>query len=67
MFDIEEEDSMKQEETLETNVTTRSQSLLKEDKSILPKIKKLQENIKKIQKNTATINCLKITEEHCNY
>ena len=29
MFDIEEENSLKQEETLETNVTTRSQSLLK--------------------------------------
>ena len=34
MFDTEEEDSLKQEETSETNVTTRSQSLLKEDKSI---------------------------------
>ena len=49
MFDTEGEDSLKQEETPETNVTTRSQSLLKEDNSILPKIKKLQENMKKIQ------------------
>ena len=49
MFDIEEENSLKQEETSETNVTTRGHSLLKEDKSILPKIKKLQENMKKIQ------------------
>ena len=48
MFDIEEEDSLKWEETSETNVTTRSQTLLKEDKSILPKIKKVQENMKKI-------------------
>ena len=29
MFDIEEEDFLKQEEILETNITTRSQSLLK--------------------------------------
>ena len=47
MFDIEEEDSLKQEETSKTNVTTRSQGLLKEDNSILPKIKKFQENMKK--------------------
>ena len=46
MFDTKEKDSLKQEETSETNVTTRSQSLLKEDKSILPKIKKLEENTK---------------------
>ena len=55
MFDTEEEDFLKQEEIPETNVTTRIQSLLKEDKSILPKIKKLQENIKKIHKNTETV------------
>ena len=30
LFDIEEEGSLKQEETSETNVTTRSQRLLKE-------------------------------------
>ena len=54
MVDTLEEGSLKQEETLETNVTTRSQGLVKEDKSILPKIKRLQENVKKIQKtNTA--------------
>ena len=53
-FDTEEEGSLKQEETSETNVTTRSQRLLKEDNSILPKIKKLQENMKKIQKKTTT-------------
>ena len=60
MFDIEEE-SLKQEETSETNVTTRSQSLLKEDKSILLKIKKLQENMKKIQKNTTTVKIPEFT------
>ena len=38
------------------NVTTRSQSSLKEDNMILPKIKKLQENMKKIENNTQTIN-----------
>ena len=42
MFDTEEEDFLIQGETPETNVTTRSQSLLKEDKSILPKSKKIQ-------------------------
>ena len=61
MFDTKEEGSLKQEETSETNVTTRSQGLLKEDKSILPKIKKLQENMKKIQKNTTTVKILEFT------
>ena len=55
MFDTLEEGSLKWEEISETNVTTRSQNLLKEDKSILPKIKKLQENMKKIQNNTTTV------------
>ena len=41
MFDTLEEGSLKQEETSETNVTTRSQGLLKEENSILPKIKRL--------------------------
>ena len=61
MFDTEGEGSLKQEETSKTNVTTRSQILLKEDNSILPKIKKLQENMKKIQKNTATVKVPKFT------
>ena len=61
MFDTEEEDSLKQEETSETIVTTRSHSLLREDKSILPKIKKLQENMKKIQKNTTTVKIPEFT------
>ena len=38
LFDTEEEGSLKQEETSETNVTTRSQGLLNKDNSILPKI-----------------------------
>ena len=45
-FDTEEE------ETTETNVTTRSQVLLSKDRSVIPKIKRLQENVKKIQKST---------------
>ena len=52
MFDTLEEGSLKREEISKTNVTTRSQGLVKEDKSILPKIKRLQENMKKVQKNT---------------
>ena len=56
MFNIEDEDLTEEEEIPETNVTTRSQSLLKEDNMILPKIKKLQENMKKIKNNTQTIN-----------
>ena len=55
MFDTKEEYFLIQGETPETNVTTRSQNLLKEDISILPKIKKLQENMKKIKNNTSTI------------
>ena len=41
MFDIEDEDITEEEEIPKTNVTTRSQSSLKEDSMILPKIKKL--------------------------
>ena len=51
LFDTKEEGSLKQEEIVETNVTTRSQGLLNKDNSILPKIKKFQDNMKKIQKN----------------
>ena len=42
MFNIEDEDLIEEEEIPETNVTTRSQSSLKEDNMILTKIKKLQ-------------------------
>ena len=48
MFDTEEEGYLKQEEISETNMTTRSQGMIKEDKSILLKIKRLQKNVKKI-------------------
>ena len=46
MFNIEDEDITEEEEILEMNVTTRSQSSLKEDNMILPKIKN----------NTQTVN-----------
>ena len=55
MFNIEDEDLTEEEEIPETNVTTRSQSSLKEDNMILPKIKKLQENMRKIKNNTQTV------------
>ena len=55
MFDTEQEiPLLKQEETTETNVAMRSQSLIKKD-SLLPKIKRLQKSVKKLQKNT-TVN-----------
>ena len=38
----------KEEETTETNVTTRIQGWLSKDRSVIPKIKRLQENVKKI-------------------
>ena len=63
MFDTLEEGSLKQEETSETNVITRSQSLVKEDKSILSKIKKLQENIKKKNNTTDKIPKFTITSQ----
>ena len=56
MFNLEDEDLIEVEEILETNVTTRSQSSLKEDNMILPKIKKLQENMKKIKNNSQTVS-----------
>ena len=59
MFDALEKGSLKREEISDTNVTTRSQGLVKEDKSILPKIKKLQDNIKK--KNNTTEKILEFT------
>ena len=61
LFDTEEEGSLKQEETSETNVTTRSQGLLKEDNSIIPKIKKLQKKLKKIPKNTTNVKIPEFT------
>ena len=51
LFDTQDESNLKHGNISETNVTMRSQGLIKEDRSILPKIKRLQENVKKIQKN----------------
>ena len=56
MFNVEDEGLTEEEEIPETNVTTRSQNLLKEDNLILPKIKKPQENMKKMKNNTPTVN-----------
>ena len=51
LFDTEDEGTLKHEQILETNVTTRSQGLLSKEISVIPKIKRVQENVKKIQKN----------------
>ena len=52
MFDTEKQGYVKQEEISETNVTTRSHGLIKEDRSVLLKIKRLQKNVEKIHKST---------------
>ena len=52
LFDAKEEKDLRHEDILETNVTTRSQGLIKENSLMLPKIKRLQENMKKVQNNT---------------
>ena len=54
LFDDEEEKDLRHEGILETNVTTRSQGLIKENSLMLPKIKKLQKNVKKFQKSSST-------------
>ena len=54
LFDAEEEKDLRHEGILETNVTTRSQVLLKENSLMLPKIKRLQKNVKKFQNNSST-------------
>ena len=53
LFDTKEEKDLRHEDSLETNVTTRSQGLIMENSLMLPKIKKLQKNVKKFQKNTS--------------
>ena len=53
LFDAKEEKDLRYEDILETNVTTRSQGLIKENSLMLPKIKKLQKNVKKFQKNSS--------------
>ena len=50
LFDVKEEKDLRHEDILETNVTTRSQGLIKENSLMLPKIKRLQKNVKKFQK-----------------
>ena len=54
LFDGEEEKDLRHEGILETNVTTRSQGLIKENNLMLPKIKSLQKNVKKFQNNSST-------------
>ena len=49
MFDTEEEVYLKQEEISETNVTTRIEGLIKEDRLVLPKN---QETSKKCKENS---------------
>ena len=48
LFNTEDEGTLKHEEISQTNVTTRRQGLIKEDRLVLPKIKRLQKNVKKI-------------------
>ena len=57
----EEEKDLRYEDILETNVTTRSQALIKENSLMLPKIKKLQKNVKKFQKSTSANKILEFT------
>ena len=53
LFDADEENDMRHEGILETNVTTRSQGLIKENSLMLPNIKRLQKNVKKFQNNSS--------------
>ena len=61
LFDTEEEKDLRHKDISETNVTMRSQGLIKEDRLILPKIKRLQKNVKKFQKNTSANKILEFT------
>ena len=49
LFDAEEEKNRGYKDVMETNVSTRSQGLAKENSLMLPKIKRLQRNVKKFQ------------------
>ena len=53
LFDAEEEKNWGYEDVMETNVTTRSQGLAKENSLMLPKIKRLQKNVMKFRNNSA--------------
>ena len=55
LFDTEEEKDLRYENILETNITTRSQGLIKESSLMLLKIKILQKNVKKFQKTPQLI------------
>ena len=61
LFDVEEENDLRHEGTLETNVTTRSQGLIKENSLMLLKIKRLQKNVMKFQNNSSTNKILEFT------
>ena len=54
LFEGEEENDLRHEGILETNVMTRIQGLIKENSLMLPKIKRLQKNVKKFQNNSPT-------------
>ena len=53
LFDAEEENDLRHEGILETNVMTRSQGLIKENILMLPEIKRLQKNVKKFQNDSS--------------
>ena len=61
LFDTKEEKDPRHEDILETNVTMRSQGLIKENSFTLPKIKRLQKNVKKFQKNTSANKIMEFT------
>ena len=61
LFDAEEEKNLRHKGLLETNVTARSQGLIKENSLMLPKIKRLQKNVKKFQNNSSTNKILEFT------
>ena len=61
LFDAEEEKVLGYEDIMETNVTTRSQGLAKENSLMLPNIKRLQRNVKKFQNNSSANKILEFT------
>ena len=62
LFDTEE-NILKHEEVLGTNMTTKILDLVNKDNSMLSKIKKLQENVKKQPKNNIDDETPKITSQ----
>ena len=61
LFDTKEAKVLRHKDILETNVTTRSQGLAKENSLMLPKIKILQRNVKKFQNNSSANKILEFT------